>query len=208
MTFYSLSQFCKMTGIALHILRRDAKRLYPNKQSQGVVSEYTLNEGFVLYLYAYLVSIKKFSLDEAKYLIGRLIPYLEKKGLLPEGKKPEADEYRDQSFTDELDQPHTILNAAIVFPTKISVFASTMRGLGDQIYTDYRIVANREDAWNYPQSGSQQLAMVKRITEVVHEPEEEYEIDLTKEWVIPISKLLEKFDKSKRYYESSNYGGD
>ena len=204
MAFYSLRQFNKITGNALHILRRDAKEFYPNKHSQGVVSEYTLNEGFVLYLFAYLVSVKKFSLDDGKYLVSRLMPYLEKRGLLPEGEKPKADEHRDQTFTDEFGQTHTILNAAIVYPTKISVFSSIMHGPEDQIINDYRIVANREDVKEHKQSAGQLVAMVKRITETVHEPDEGFDIDFTKEWELPISRLLEKFNKNKHHYDCSN----
>jgi hypothetical protein len=204
MTYYSLRQFHKMTGNALHILRRDAKELFRDKQVQGVVSEYTLNEGFVLYLYAYLVSVKKFSIDEANFLIRILLPYLKKKGLLPEGKKPKADEHRDQTFTDEFGQTQTILNAAIVYPTMISIFYSIMHGPEDQIVSDYRIVANREDVKEHDSAGGLLVAMVKRITETVHEPDEGFDIDLTKEWILPVSKLLKKFNEDKHHYDCSN----
>ena len=204
MAYFSLRQFHDITGNALHILRRDAKLLFPTKQSQGVISEYTLNEGFVLYLYAYLVSVKKFTLEEAYSIISKLLLYLNKKGLLPqvpEGKMPEADEYRDKKFDDQLGQTYTIPNAAIYYPTRVSVFESTMYGPEDQIINDFCIVANREGVKEHNQADGHQVTMVRRITEMIHEPGEGFEIDSTQEWVVPVSKLLEKFKERKYHYD-------
>lgn len=203
MTHYKLSELYKITGSALHILRRDAKLLFPNKQSQGVASEYTLNEGFVLYLSAYLVGVKKFNLEQAGYIITKLMPYLKKKGLLPEGKKPEADERQDKKFEDQLGEIYTIPDAPIVYPTKIYLFAATMRAPEDQIYEDIRIIAHREGgAAEVEITEGHQTVTLRRIIEVIYELDDGYEIDFTQETVLPISRLLDKFDASKSYYET------
>ncbi|MFC1819142.1 hypothetical protein ACFL0B_08665 [Thermodesulfobacteriota bacterium] len=205
MEYYTLRELSEMARIPLHILRRDAKLLFPEKQSQGVSSTYNTNECFELYLYAHLVGVKKMALEAANSVIKILRPYLRKKGLMPEGKKPEPDEYRDLKEDDGLGQVYTIPNAPIVYPTKISIFEAIIVDPEDNQYNDFSIIANRERSRpRKPESKSEgpHISDVLRISEYIHLPPEGYEINYTHETILPVSQLLNKFNECKRQYDA------
>ena len=205
MEHYTLRELSEMARIPLHILRRDAKVLFPEKQqSQGVSSTYNTNECFELYLYAHLVGVKKMNLEEAHSVIKILRPYLKKGGLMPEGKKPEPDEYRDLKEDDGLGQVYTIPNAPIVYPTKISIFEAIIVDPEGNQHNDFSIIANRERARaREPKSKSEgkHISDVLRITEYIYLPPEDYETNYTHETILPVSQLLDKFNESKRQYD-------